>query len=605
MINKAFVTTSKRLIIKFKDNKFYLLVVLSLILPVYLVTNNLRYGSEVDNAELELRMNNPSSALKHLNKALKINPKGSAQLFSTRALLLFEENKYSAAIGDYEKAVALGHKNYNSFFNLGFAYAKTEQLDKSIKAYDKSLETGSEQLSNIYFNKGISYIGLQKYLDAAKSFSLYINDLPDNSDGYYRRATAYFGHGSDKYDLALQDVNKAISLDRTKDISFYKLRAKIRQKMGDTQGAVSDMTSVIDSSSNLTNPYYYLKRSSLFVDLGDYQSGVSDLSKAISLIDNDPKIYSQRSLLFFMIEDYPKAILDINKAISLNSKDPKFYYIRANILIEHENLEDADLTHTRRMKAISDYDLAIKLEPSVSNYYKGRGRANMLIEQYDDSISDFTKAIDLSANDYKLYALRAIVMIASGKIYEGCADLEVAKANGIEMATKTFNQFCNGQASNKTNSSVKNDDSADIYWMSGVKKQKSGDNVGAIKDLSLAIKLNPKHVYALNSRALARRATNDLSGALRDIDEAISVAPQDFLLYFTKGNILLKAENYSKAVESFDKALELNPSHAGSLIFGGIAKRRFGDILDACKYWRKALELGNEDALELINESCS
>ena len=161
MINKAFVTTSKRLIIKFKANKFYLLVVLSLSLPVYLVTNNLRYGSEVDNAELELRMNNPSSALKHLNKALKINPKGSAQLFATRALLLFEENKYSAAIGDYEKAVALGHKNYNSFFNLGFAYAKTEQLDKSIKAYDKSLETGSEQLSYIYFNTGISYIVLQ------------------------------------------------------------------------------------------------------------------------------------------------------------------------------------------------------------------------------------------------------------------------------------------------------------------------------------------------------------------------------------------------------------------------------------------------------------
>ena len=95
-----------------------------------------------------------------------------------------------------------------------------------------------------------------------------------------------------------------------------------------------------------------------------------------------------------------------------------------------------------------------------------------------------------------------------------------------------------------------------------------------------------------------------MRGALADSDNAILVDPNDCLLHFQKGTILLELESYAKASESFDSAINLNPNHVESLMFGGVAKRRFGDILDACKYWKRASELGSEDASDLIELGC-
>ena len=89
------------------------------------------------------------------------------------------------------------------------------------------------------------------------------------------------------------------------------------------------------------------------------------------------------------------------------------------------------------------------------------------------------------------------------------------------------------------------------------------------------------------------------------LQTAIEIDDKDFLLHFQKGRVLIDLEMYSKASDSFSKALELNPTHAPSLVYGGIALRRFGDILSACSYWERALNLGSEDASELIEAACN
>ena len=89
-----------------------------------------------------------------------------------------------------------------------------------------------------------------------------------------------------------------------------------------------------------------------------------------------------------------------------------------------------------------------------------------------------------------------------------------------------------------------------------------------------------------------------MRGALADSDRAIGIDAKT-LWHFQKGRVLIDLEMYSKASDSFSKALELNllmphPWYTGNCL------RRFGDILSACSYWERALNLGSEDASELI-----
>ena len=135
--------------------------------------------------------------------------------------------------------------------------------------------------------------------------------------------------------------------------------------------------------------------------------------------------------------------------------------------------------------------------------------------------------------------------------------------------------------------------------------QKEGDNQGALEQLGFALDANPQNTKALNSRSIVKAAIGDMRGALADSDRATEIDPKDFILYFQKGRVLIDLEMYAKASYSFGKALELNPTHSPSLVYGGIALRRFGDILSACSYWERALHLGSDDASGLIETACN
>ena len=587
-------------------HKLIIIMGIVIIIPTYLVVNQYRYRTEIHNADIELRLNNPPGFLNRLNEALKINPTGSSDLFRMRAIYLFQNKKYKESIRDYKEALSLGLDEPSAYFNMGIAYSAIEKYAEAINAYDESLRLGSKALAAIYFNKGLSYLELEDYEKAEKNFALYVEQKPGDSDGYIMRAKSLFASGPGKYNDALQHLNKAISLEEDYvNISAYELRSKIRNKRGDFSGAISDLSAIINSSKSSEKAEYYVKRSLIFMSNEEFAKAISDLNLAISINKEQPYLYGLRSLVFFSLKDYASSMADIDKAISLKGDWAGYHAQRAKILIEDEVLSDPELTESRRLQAVKAYDTAIKLDPEDSDYFKGRGRANFLLERYEKSISDYTKAIELSEKDYGLYSLRGLVYLSAGKRSQACSDLRIAKSNKFEGAVKAFDSFCKNQDTVTTTTTRRDNTISDIYWLRGVKMQKEGDNKGAIEQLGFALDADPENIRALNSRSIAKAAIGDMSGALADSDRAIEIEPKDFLLHFQKGRVLIDLELYAKASDSFSKALELNPTHIQSLVYGGIALRRFGDILSACSHWEKALNLGSEDASEFIEAACN
>ena len=593
--------------IKSRAKQFLPLIVggIAITLTSLSLVNNYRYSDFLRKADLELRLNNSEGFLEHIDNALKVNPAGSVALFRSRASYFFQTKKYKESIQDYEKAISLGMEEASSYFNMARAYYAIKNYSRSINAYDESLRLGSKALAAIYFNKGLSYLELEDHEKAEKNFALYIEQKPGESDGYIMRAKSLFASGPGKYNDALQDLNKAISLEEDYvNISAYELRSKIRNKRGDFSGAISDLSTIINSSKSSEKVEYYVKRSLIFVSNEEFAKAISDMNLAISINKEQPYLYGLRSLVFFSLKDYTSSMADIDKAISLKGDWAGYHAQKAKILIEDEVLSDPELTQSRRLQAVKAYDIAIKLDSGDYDYYKGRGLAYFLLERYAKSISDYTKAIELSKDDYSLYSSRGLVYLAAGKKKQACSDLSIGKSKKIVGAIKAFDSFCNDQDA-ATNTNTQSDTTiSDIFWMRGVKMQKEGDNKGALEQLGFALDANPKNIKALNSRSIVKAAIGDMSGALADSDRAIEIDDKDFLLHFQKGRVLIDLEMYAKASDSFSKAHELNPTHAPSLLYGGIALRRFGDILGACSYWEKALNLGSDDASELIESAC-
>ena len=91
--------------------KIVIFGILVLLLPLFEANAVLSYGSCQESARILLKKGNQS----------------------------YEEGKFDQAIGEYEKILDLGIKNFKVFYNLGNAYFRQNQLGKAIANYRRAL----------------------------------------------------------------------------------------------------------------------------------------------------------------------------------------------------------------------------------------------------------------------------------------------------------------------------------------------------------------------------------------------------------------------------------------------------------------------------------
>lgn len=60
-------------------------------------------------------------------------------------------------------------------------------------------------------------------------------------------------------------------------------------------------------------------------------------------------------------------------------------------------------------KAITDFSLAIKFDPTFIQAYENRGVASYYLERYNDAMTDFNKALEIDPYDYNTYGRRGMV----------------------------------------------------------------------------------------------------------------------------------------------------------------------------------------------------
>lgn len=118
-------------------------------------------------------------------------------------------------------------------------------------------------------------------------------------------------------------------------------------------------------------------------------NAIKDLGDAIALNPGLIAARDRRALLLEAFkEDYGSAILDYDELICLDPTDASHLASRAKIWLRR-NVFD---------KAIKDFDQAIALDPNNEpDWFAQRGAARFMSRDYENSIADFTTAIELAA----------------------------------------------------------------------------------------------------------------------------------------------------------------------------------------------------------------
>lgn len=110
---------------------------------------------------------------------------------------------------------------------------------------------------------------------------------------------------------------------------------------------------------------------------------------------------------------------------------------------------------------------------------------------------------------------------------------------------------------------------AEEYFKQGNSKYLKNDFLGAEKDFTKAIALNPKFVDAyINRGRLKHNKLDDDKGALKDYNKVIELDPKSADAYFYRANAYRNLKEFKKACLDWTKAAELGSMNAK----GSIAK---------------------------------
>jgi tetratricopeptide (TPR) repeat protein len=116
----------------------------------------------------------------------------------------------------------------------------------------------------------------------------------------------------------------------------------------------------------------------------------------------------------------------------------------------------------------------------------------------------------------------------------------------------------------------------------------------ALRQFSIAIKENPNNVKAYNNRGVAHYDLRDYDKAIEDLNKAIKIDPNFAMAYNNRGVAYLDLQDYDEALEDFNKAIELDSKFAMTYYNRGRTHRALAVLSYNPSYVYKALKDQNQ-----------
>ena len=299
--------------------------------------------------------------------------------------------------------------------------------------------------------------------------------------------------------------------------------------------------------------------------------------------------YLDRGLIYARRGEYEKAIADYDNALRLKPGMSAADMLRERALIEQLIITGELVAAIGKYDdAIESFTLAIQMDPSFAPAYSKRGLAYYNKREYAQSISDFTKAIDLERRPPNLardYYNRGNAHYGMSSFDYAIIDYNLALRLDPNLALVYLNR-------------------GNAY---GIKK----DYNRAISDYSQAIRLDPNLTSAYFNRGVTYYSNNEIDKAIADWEALLRIDPNHVnarqnlesaqkvqrpttsIQFLERGNTYFNRGDYDQAITDYTQVIRNNPNSPEPYFNRGLAYRRKGDNDLAIADFTQVIQLDN------------
>lgn len=378
-----------------------------------------------------------------------------------------------------------------------------------------------------------------------------------------------------KYEEALSFIEKAILLSPTSSSVYYE-KALILEALGKQILALEECHRALQLDP--LNADYYGKRGQLWFATQNLDHAFADYNKALDLNSAFAEIYIERAYLFYLQKDFPKALNDYHQGIALQPQNANFYYLRGLVLEELQQEFEAQL----------NYQKALELEEGNPYAFQKLLALYLKNKKTSEALTLIEKALALpTLKDSNLPQLFIHLTL------DFLEELQ-EKGNPEDLFQKTLQRY----EKQKQKSTLPLDE---LCVLRAKKKQMAKDLSGALRDLELALKLNPEseETYALLA-FIKEKHYNQRSEALFYYTKALERAPQRHDFYKERGRLQTLQKNYPAALADLQKALELEKEDAFVYFNLGILYKDWKEEEKAIEAFQQGLDRQNHQEIATL-----
>ncbi|MEQ2545076.1 tetratricopeptide repeat protein [Alistipes intestinihominis] len=467
--------------------------------------------------------NDPALALEHYDRYIENNPDDSDALY-LRAIVYYEYDKYNDALSDITHAIR--------------THTKKTVMSKS----------------QLYHLRAKIYDMVDNYDAALVDYNAALRLSSQDVDILCGRAQLFYNRKD--YALSDKDYNEALRINPNHlkaQIGLARNKIEIKQ----FQSAIDILNQVEKMDDTYGEIYRF--RCEAYYELGDSRKAVDDLIKYMEIahIDN----FSIRRLIDYSKQIPTYATARLGSAIAEHPDDWELVYVRGKLHSAREKYELALIDYIKVKESREEPNLSILYDIGIC--YKELGLYLQAIDAFDQA-----NAVEENAD---VYTAKADTERLNGDYEASIRDFTKA----IELAPM------NGWT----------------YYRRGWVKEHIGDKTGALEDYNAGIEIEPDYLYTYLNRGKLYLNIGKIELANKDFNYVVNNESKEYIGN-CKQYALFYLSRETDAIEYMNTILENRPTsrayYDATCLYSIMNKPE-----QALKYLKIALEKGYRDFIHM------